>query len=100
LADEHGAALGVGMKRDCGYAAPIFGIQLTDGPNQANGGLTAVDHCNSTWKPDILERVGLKHPDSLWSAAMTEHRIDTCALLAGCDDRPGATRRVDPRRFA
>ena len=39
-----------------------------------------VDHRNSTWKPDILERVGVKQPDSLCSAAVTEHRIDTCAF--------------------
>ena len=67
------------MKSDCRYAASILGIQLADRPNQANGG-TPVDHRNSTWKPDILERVGVKQPDSLCSAAVTEHRIDTCAF--------------------
>jgi hypothetical protein len=68
------------MQSDGRYAAPVLGIQLADRPNQANGGLTPVYHRNSTWKPDILERVGVKHPDSLCSAAVTKHRIDTCAF--------------------
>ena len=73
LAYEHRAALGVGMKSDCRYAAPILGIEFAYRPNQAYSGLTPVDHRNSTWKPDILERVGVKHRDSLCSAAVTEH---------------------------
>ena len=52
LAYEHGAALGVGMKSDCRYAAPVLGIQFAYGPNQAYRGLTSVDHCDSSWKRD------------------------------------------------
>ena len=52
LAYEHGPALGVGMKSDGRYAAAVFGIQFTYGPNQAYRGLTSVDHRNSTWKRD------------------------------------------------
>jgi hypothetical protein len=68
------------MKSDCCYAASILGIQFADRPNQPNGGLAPVYHRNSTWKPNILERVGVKHPDCLCSAAVAEHRIDTCAF--------------------
>ena len=55
LAYEHGPALGVGMKSDCGYAATVFGIQFSYCPDQADRGLTSVDHCDSAWKPDILD---------------------------------------------
>ena len=49
LADEHGAALGVGVKRDGRDAAPVLGIQFGDGPNQAYRGLTSVDHRDASW---------------------------------------------------
>ena len=95
LADEHGPLFGVGMKSDCCYAASILGIQFADRPNQANGGLAPVYHRNSTWKPNILERVGVKHPGSLCSAAVAEHRIDTCAFA---QDFRRVRRRTHRRR--
>ena len=52
LADEHRPTLGVGMKSDGRYAAPILGVQLANRPNQAYRRLTSVDHCDSTWKRD------------------------------------------------
>ena len=48
LAYEHGPPLGVGMKSDCRYAAPVLGIEFAYGPNQAYRGLTPVDHRNAT----------------------------------------------------
>jgi hypothetical protein len=59
LAYEHCAALGVGMKSDGRYAAPVLGIQFSYGPNQAHRGLTPIDHRDSTGKRD--RRVGVKH---------------------------------------
>ena len=55
LAYEHGPALGVGMKSDCSYAATVFGVQFSYGPDQAYRGLTSVHHCDSTWKCDIRQ---------------------------------------------
>ena len=60
LAYEHGPALGVGMKSDGRYAAPVFGIQFSYGPNEANRGLTPVDHCDSFGKLDC-QLVGFGH---------------------------------------
>ena len=53
LADEHGAALGVGMQRNGFDAAVVLGVQFAHGPDQAHRGLTSVDHGNSTGERDL-----------------------------------------------
>jgi hypothetical protein len=64
LAYEHGPALGVRMKSDSRYPAAVLGIQFSHGLNQTYRGLTPVDHCNSSWKPD-RQRVGVTHSPSV-----------------------------------
>ncbi len=64
LADEHGPALGVGMKRDCRYAAGVFGIQFSYRPYQADRGLASVDHCDSFRD---CQHVGVRHAVSVWA---------------------------------
>ena len=75
LADEHGPPLGLGMQSDGRYAAPVLGIQFADRPNQAYRGLTPVDHCNASWKPD-RQRVGVRHSLSVWRDETTERTAE------------------------
>ena len=53
LTNEHGPALRVGVKGDSRYAATVLGIQFAHRPNQAHRGLTSIDHCDSSGKPDV-----------------------------------------------
>ena len=53
LTNEHGPALRVGVKGDSRYAATVLGIQFAHRPNQAHRGLTPIDHCDSSGKPDV-----------------------------------------------
>ncbi len=60
LADEHGPALGVGVKSDGRYAVSVLGIQFAYGPDQPYRGFTSVDHCNSSGERDG-RLVGVRH---------------------------------------
>ena len=76
LADEHRPALGVGMKSDRRYAAAVFGIQFSYGPNQANRGLTPVDHRNSSWKRHC-QGASVGHAVSLGLSAAAHYPFGT-----------------------
>ena len=77
LAYEHGPALGVGMKSNGRYAATVFGIQFTYGPNQAYRGLTPVDHRNATGKGDGQ---GVGHSSKCRCPAGPKDGIVDCAV--------------------
>ena len=47
LADEHGAALGLGVQCNDANAVVVFGVQFAYSPDQPDRGLTSIDHCDS-----------------------------------------------------
>jgi hypothetical protein len=63
------------MKSDSRYAATVFGIQFSYGPDQAYRGLTPVDHCNSSWKRDFQ---GVGHSLSVLRRAQRWNRGLRC----------------------
>ena len=77
VCQARGPALGVRMKSDGRYAAPVLGIQFSYRPNQAYRGLTPVDHCNSSWKRDC-QRVG--HSLSVGAPPGPKNGIVGCAV--------------------
>jgi hypothetical protein len=52
LTNEHGPR-SASVKGDSRYAATVLGIQFAHRPNQAHRGLTSIDHCDSSGKPDV-----------------------------------------------